>query len=148
MPTCLALRIIRLVAFAPAVIAPCAGSALAGGPPAQVLSEINELIGDAACSADTQCRTLAIGNRACGGPDAYLAWSTQKTDATTLQRAAERYNRQPLTGPTAGGRTSICTVVTDPGAVCRPAAVSAVDGGISKSCQLRPRAAAPAQTSR
>jgi len=51
------------------------------------------------CSAAAQCRTAAVGSRACGGPRYYLVYCAQTTDSAALFRkldavaAAEReYN--------------------------------------------------------
>lgn len=82
-------------------------------------AQIGQLIGKAYCKKDTDCRTLAIGLKACGGPEAYLAWSTANTDAPTLMAAAQRYadaRRVQLDKP--GAPASNCAVVSDPGAHC------------------------------
>lgn len=138
----------RLAGFLPVVTVCFAGGALAAETPAQALHQVRNLIGDATCSDDVQCRTVAIGNRACGGPDAYIAWSTQKTDADALQRAVNHYSLVQSQGASVRGRTSICSVAIDPGAVCLLVVGSAVDGVTPKSCQLRPVNAAPAQPTR
>jgi hypothetical protein len=51
------------------------------------------------CSSASQCRTAAVGSRACGGPRYYLIYCLQTTDSAALYRkldavaAAEReYN--------------------------------------------------------
>ena len=38
------------------------------------------------CSAAAQCRTAAVGSRACGGPRYYLVYCTQTTDSAALFR--------------------------------------------------------------
>ena len=55
----------------------------------------------AGCSAVSQCRTAAVGNRACGGPRYYIAYCAATTDSAALFRklaevaAAENaYNRK------------------------------------------------------
>ena len=90
--------------------------ALASAPPAQALAALHKVIGPAACDSDGQCRTVAIGNRACGGPDAYLAWSVRQTDPAALQQAAARYNAAQATAQPPGARISTCEFVSDPGA--------------------------------
>lgn len=101
------------------------------------------MIGDAACSIDAQCRTVAVGAKSCGGPEAYLAWSLQRSDPLQLQRAAEAYNQAQSAAALGDGRVSNCQFVDDPGAVCRPASG---DGAAVGSCQLRPRSLAPGPT--
>jgi hypothetical protein len=112
------------------------------------MGELRRLIGDGACVSDDQCRTSAIGMSACGGPAAYLPWSTLRTDPVAVQRAAARYTRRSAVPPRHGD-ASTCRVLTDPGALCQPVASSpaaaAVPGG---RCTLRPGggpAAAPVQ---
>jgi len=102
-------------------------------------SAITTLIGDAACDTDSQCRTIAMGAKACGGPEYYLAWSTKRTDAAALAQAAQRDLASPR-NPNAGPRGySTCVFVTDPGAWCAPASGQARDaaGTQGQACQLR-----------
>ncbi|MDO9354772.1 MAG: hypothetical protein Q7T55_13830, partial [Solirubrobacteraceae bacterium] len=49
------------------------------------LPQIDGLIGDAACTNDSECRVIGVGARACGGPEAYRAWSATRTDAVRLE---------------------------------------------------------------
>ena len=97
-------------------------------------STIQSLIGDAACSSDAQCQTIAIGTKACGGPQSYMAWSSARTDAAALQRAADAYAAQRREEITARGERSTCEVRADPGAYC------AANPGSTPSgvCRLRP----------
>lgn len=53
------------------------------------------------CSAADQCRTAAVGSRACGGPRYYLVYCAKTTDTTALfsklkevAAAEEEYNRR------------------------------------------------------
>lgn len=81
--------------------------------------QIGQLIGKGHCKKDADCRTLPIGLKACGGPEAYLAWSTANTDAQMLAAAAQRYTKErrlQLDKP--GAPASNCAVVSDPGAHC------------------------------
>jgi hypothetical protein len=81
-------------------------------------TRVEALIGDAACDTDAQCRTVGIGLKPCGGPAAYRAWSTLRTDEKTLQAAvtaqADTQRREQIIE----GRVSTCEVVPDPGAYC------------------------------
>ena len=80
--------------------------------------ELRALIGGASCSSDAQCRTLAVGAKACGGPAAYLAWSVQGTDAQKLADTAARQAAAQRREIQASGLRSNCALVTDPGAAC------------------------------
>lgn len=96
---------------APAASAPEAESA-------RLARELQTLIGPAACSADTQCRSLAVGAKACGGPAGYLAWSTVGTDAERVADLAARQSGAQKREIAASGMRSNCVFVADPGAAC------------------------------
>jgi hypothetical protein len=56
-------------------------------------SEINQIIGDAACDRTDQCRIIGIGHKPCGGPAGYRAYSVTGTDVALLQSTVERFNQ-------------------------------------------------------
>lgn len=90
---------------------------------AALMAQVQQLIGQAPCDSDAQCRSLPMGARACGGPNLHLAWSAPATDALALQRAADRYTQQQALSQQRSGVVGICVVELDPGAYCkRPAA--------------------------
>lgn len=95
-----------------------AASAVAETESARLGRELRELIGPASCSSDAQCRTVAVGAKACGGPSGYLAWSTQATDARAVASLAERQAAAQRRELAASGLRSNCAVVSDPGAAC------------------------------
>jgi hypothetical protein len=86
--------------------------------PADTLAAIHALIGDAACTDASQCHTLPIGARPCGGPQAYLAWSSAHTDGAALALLAERFRKEREAAIAASGEMSDCRFLPDPGAVC------------------------------
>jgi len=95
-----------------------------------LLAKVNRHIGRAQCSDDMQCRSLALGARACGGPEAYVAWSVLGTDAAAVKRAAERYTQWQTQAQSRSNAQSICMIEVDPGAVCvRPASPTPVEFG-------------------
>ena len=105
------------------------------------VERIGALIGDAACDNDAQCRTIAIGTKACGGPEYYLAWSTKRTDAAALLDANGGSAALPLRleRPRPGVRSN-CILVTDPGAYCAPVGGPASRNQpqtVNNACQLR-----------
>lgn len=131
-----------MAALAAAVTASCALQAQAVDPPAVAASgrpsvdlpavawdEITALVGDAACSAEAQCRTVAVGSKACGGPAAYLAWSAARTDGTRLAAAAARHAELAREQQRQAGNASNCAIVVDPGATCRAARCQLRSGG-------------------
>jgi hypothetical protein len=110
----------------------CAACAGAGGQPAApvpaapapaavpaTLARINALIGTPSCNGDAQCHSLAVGNRPCGGPESYLAWSSAHTDPDAIRALGERYKAERQAQSAARGEVSDCRFRVDPGAVCR-----------------------------
>ncbi len=97
------------------------GSSAADGLAAEatLLAHIQAEVGDAVCSSDTQCQTLAIGAKACGGPARWLAWSSA-TAARPAQLSAWSVELATLQRSRfqASGMMSTCSIVPDPGAVC------------------------------
>jgi hypothetical protein len=91
------------------------------------LARIHALVGTPSCTEDSQCRTLAVGQKACGGPESYLAYSTARSSEDELKALGESYRAERREANTRSGRVSTCTFMTDPGAVCRAGA-----------CELRP----------
>jgi len=108
-----------LVIWLPGGAAADAIGAGSGAEPA--LAQLHRLIGDAACRTHEDCRTIAVGAKACGGPDAYLAFSARHTDAKALVAAATRYAELRRLQNEQSGRMSTCVFVSDPGARCEAA---------------------------
>jgi hypothetical protein len=104
---------------------------------ADLLRQIQTEIGDAACNSDAQCRTLAIGAKPCGGPESYLAWSTQRGRADRLERLATDYRQQREAENQREGRLSNCLFVIDPGAQCKASRCQLGSGTAGGGGQLR-----------
>lgn len=115
------------VACAATARAPAKPKAGAAAPAGDTLAQIRALIGDAACTDSSQCHTLAIGARPCGGPQAYLPWSSARTDGAALAVLGERYRKEREAAIAASGEMSTCQFLPDPGASCR-----------AGTCQLNP----------
>lgn len=120
-------------------VAACIGPEATANPSAgaEAQRDIAALVGDAACTQDSDCQTQALPDQACGGPQGWLAYSTRRTDKAALQQALQRW---AATGPgSAGAAVSTCGIVADPGAVC--ARLPDPAASTQRSCQLRPRGA-------
>ena len=98
-----------------------------GASAGSTLEQIRAMIGSAACSDASQCRTLPIGSRPCGGPEGYLAYSTSSSPEAELHALAERYKQERSEVHAKSGMMSDCRFMTDPGAVC-----------VAGTCQLAP----------
>lgn len=96
-------------------------------PAGATLGQIRALIGPATCTDQSQCHTLALGARPCGGPQAYLPWSSAHTDGAALAVLGARFRQEREAAIAASGELSTCQFLPDPGAVCR-----------AGTCQLNP----------
>lgn len=98
----------------------------APGSPGTTLARLMAEVGDPVCTQDTQCRTVAVGSKACGGPERYLAWSTQVSNPARLKAAAEAHAAARQAEDERSGRISNCMMLVDPGARC-----------VAQRCQLQ-----------
>jgi len=130
---------VLMLAFAGILPAHAAGNAPAGEK--EPVKAITALIGDAACDSDSQCKTLAVGAKACGGPEYYLAWSTKRTDEAALREAAKSDLTAPRNTAANRGGVSNCVFVSDPGAYCAAANGTQVDPASKQAGTCRLRAA-------
>lgn len=103
----------------------------ADGNSTPLLGQIVLLIGDAACATAEQCHTVGIGDKPCGGPEAYVAWSSAATKPDALAALAARHRDARRAENERSSLRSNCAVTPDPGAVCRPR-----DGDGRRACQL------------
>lgn len=85
---------------------------------AALLAQIRGAVGEARCSDNSQCRTLPIGEKLCGGPEQWLPYASTKatTDqlkawSAELSAAAKRRNQ-------GSGMAGTCQITPDPGAAC------------------------------
>ena len=85
---------------------------------ADLLARIEAERGDAACDTASQCHSIAIGNKACGGPERYMAWSSKANDGTRLRALVAEHAAARKADDAKSGMASTCSFVTDPGATC------------------------------
>lgn len=92
---------------------------VAAGPAANSrMDQLKAEIGDAACDNSQQCKTVAVGSKACGGPEAYLPYSTKRSDSAKVSRLAAEDAAQRKAADQRAGMVSNCMMIMDPGAVC------------------------------
>ncbi|HEX9174228.1 MAG TPA: hypothetical protein VF861_16385 [Telluria sp.] len=107
-----------------AKVAPASGPAAVG-----TVGQIKAMIGAATCTEASQCRTLPLGARACGGPEAYVAYSTANNSEAALKALGERYKQERKASNEASGMVSDCRFMMDPGAVCQAGTCQLAPGG-------------------
>ncbi|MFO1250660.1 hypothetical protein [Inhella sp.] len=88
---------------------------------AELRAQIEREIGVPRCTETAQCRTLAVGSRACGGPEQYLPYSTLTAKPERLEQLAEAHRAARRAENQASGRLGTCIALMDPGARCVPA---------------------------
>ena len=105
------------------VTSACGSAPAQDAPPAPgnagLLAQIQAEVGAAACDSTQQCQTIAIGAKACGGPERYLAWSSKDYDGKKLKALAQAQAEASRKQQQADGMMSTCSIVTDPGATCQ-----------------------------
>ena len=117
-----------LLRLAPAslliLVAACAGAR----PPAQasdpaatasLWQQIQSENADTACDSDSQCHSLGVGAKACGGPERYLAWSSKQNDGARLKALTEQHSAARRADDAREHMMSTCSLISDPGAACR-----------------------------
>ena len=112
--------------------APAASAAAKAEPKSVALhARVVELIGVPECDGQSQCHTVGIGAKPCGGAETWLPWSTKVTDAYALQDAVQALMQASIDENRTSGLASDCVRRPDPTVVCRP---RASDG--KRTCQL------------
>lgn len=79
----------------------------------QEKAKIIKLVGEAKAETAKQCRLLALGQKACGGPESYLAYSITETDEKLLKQHAFKYKQLQQQMQAQSGLVSNCAVVPE-----------------------------------
>lgn len=88
----------------------------------KTLTELRQLGRVVECSSDQQCKTVAVGAKACGGPESFMVYSTANASPEQVQALAERYRKEREQENKLNGTVSDCRMLMDPGAQCRAGA--------------------------
>lgn len=82
------------------------------------MAQIKAEIGDAGCDTSSQCKTVPVGSKPCGGPEGYLAYSTKRGDSARIVRLAAEHAAARKGQDERSGMISNCMMMMDPGATC------------------------------
>lgn len=107
---------LRLAAASLLLLTACAGAQTSA--PA-LWKQIQAANADLRCDNNSQCHSLGVGAKACGGPENYIAWSSKNSDGARLKALAEQHAAARRADDQRQGMMSTCSVVSDPGASCR-----------------------------
>jgi hypothetical protein len=119
-----------LVASAPAVaatrvppppaIAPADSTATTSSALASLDAQLDTTLAKAsACTVDTECHTVAIGAKACGGPTGYRAYSSKTVSTANVDALAQRERDLSAQAARESHQVSTCFMLADPGAHCQ-----------------------------
>lgn len=102
------------------VAAPAApASTAAGGELASVEAQLDGVLTKAsACTADAECRSVAVGAKACGGPTGYRAYSGKAAAPDSVEALARHERELAAAQAKASHQVSPCFMLADPGARC------------------------------
>jgi hypothetical protein len=113
--------VLQGVAAAPAPSSSAAAASTASvGDLTAVRAQLDTALAKASsCSTDAECRTVATGAKACGGPTAYRAFSAKGADPQAIADLAQHERDLTMIQARESGRVSACFMLADPGAHCR-----------------------------
>ncbi|MBJ7312760.1 hypothetical protein ACFOLJ_05810 [Rugamonas sp. CCM 8940] len=97
----------------------CAATPAPPANSAALWTQIQAATADAACDGPQHCHSIAIGSKACGGPERYLAWSSKHDDGSRLRQLAAHHAALSKDEDARAGMLSNCMMVLDPGASCQ-----------------------------
>ena len=81
-------------------------------------TEIQGIVGDAACTYDSECKAIGYGSKPCGGPSSYLAYSVENTDVPLLEGKVRQFNALQRAYQGKLRIASDCMVVSKPVITC------------------------------
>ena len=79
---------------------------------------LNTLITDTQCDTNAQCKVSPIGHRACGGPSAFIVYSTKTTEQKEVTALSEKVTTLESKYNTKEGLISTCQFLIAPSAQC------------------------------
>jgi hypothetical protein len=81
-------------------------------------SQIQEAANTEGCTSSSDCGLLPIGNKPCGGPEAYLAYSKTNSDVAKLEQLGKEYSEKRRQYNKDNQVMGTCVVTPKPGVSC------------------------------
>ena len=81
-------------------------------------AEILAMITNLACSANSNCTSIAFGRNTCGKPERYLIYSKSNVNEPTLKTRVSEYNELETQRNGHCSVSTACPTVAQPGTVC------------------------------
>jgi hypothetical protein len=117
---------LRLAAASLLILSACAGAHQSAPAPdsstAGLWQQIQAANTNLGCDNDSQCHSIGVGAKSCGGPENYLAWSSKNSNGAKLKSLVELHSAARRADNNSQGMMSTCIAISDPGAVCRAGA--------------------------
>jgi hypothetical protein len=85
---------------------------------AQLGKDIEEFAKNKACSGGDNCRSMAMGSKACGGPTSYIIYSLSNTDEKQLSDKVKQYTDLQKALNIKYNRISDCSLLVPPTVDC------------------------------
>ncbi len=83
------------------------------------LKQLKAAIGDANCTHSRQCQSVAIGEKACGGPVAYLAYSNKQYDTKIISELSIKHQQLNAKLNRLTNAVSDCMFIIEPPLECQ-----------------------------
>lgn len=81
---------------------------------ATAMDRLTDAVGEARATDVSACRALAVGAKACGGPTAYVVFSSTATDAAEAERLAGDVTALDRAANLQFGLVSTCEMLLEP----------------------------------
>lgn len=80
--------------------------------------QLQALTADPQCDSSAQCKVLAVGSRACGGPSSYLVYSNKTANEQAVEQLSKKITSLESQFNAENSMVSICQHLMTPGAQC------------------------------
>ena len=105
---------------APPAIQPVVATGSVAGDLASADAQLDATLTKAsACTADTECHSVAVGAKACGGPTGYRAYSNKTVSTASVDALAQHERDLAAQAARDSHQVSTCFMLADPGARCQ-----------------------------
>lgn len=84
----------------------------------QLSKEIQEFAKNKTCAGGDDCKTMAMGSKACGGPRSYIIYALSKTDEKQLSEKVKQYTDLEKELNIKYNRVSDCSLLIPPTVDC------------------------------
>jgi Fe-S-cluster containining protein len=84
----------------------------------QLGKEIQDFAKNKTCAGGDDCKTMAMGSKACGGPTSYIVYALSKTDEKQLSEKVKQYTDFQKELNIKYNRTSDCLFLSPPTVDC------------------------------